>query len=357
MDTKAQQLLDTILKDGKTFPIVNGNALVPKIKRISTEQRLITPPEANYILNNCPPDFQRHIRPSQVLHFVNLLKTGEFGNATTIVVAKTPQTPLGHFGTTIDGHHRLAAVANSGIAAWFNIDVYWCETDQMVRELYSNIDVFALARTPADRMKAMGYTDGLNLNDRQVLFLARAGRYLNNQFRIPHVSDYILREVANQVREYSDDCILYETITRVATKMTRDAMRRQGVGTVALATLHWAVDNYDPERVKDFWRGIANGSDGDMKDPVRAAGDFLLFTTSGHHTTIANRVYANTDVQARVVAECWNAYIEGKKVKYTIRDGNAFAHMESFASSGMQLLGTPFLFVQGGRIVKNTPTA
>lgn len=277
-----------VQKDSKMDVDVNGY-------KISMSHQLITPEDAQAMLDLYDYDGQRPVRPSNLDFLTDEMRRGRFAPFTVITICVTDN---GIFLT--DGRHRLLAIVASGQSQWF-----W------VQEIKGDIDpadVFIVQdinapRTQANTLNALG-----TMKDTKVLVLTKGSitAAVKHLAYGPNTHSKIhARDLDALVREWLPYLIKYgEAITdgSVARHMRSSAFAASGALTF----------KYHPEKAHDFWNGISFDDGLARFDPRKRGVNLLrdgesIFRVAGGQATTKS---------FRILAYLWNKYLAGEEVKH-----------------------------------------
>lgn len=286
---------------------------------IATKECIISPGDARHILAIHLWKNQRGARKNKVSYYSRMMKNGEWAGITVIRFAKDAETGNIYL---IDGQHRLAAVADSGVAQKFLIIVEVAAEDE-IPTLYANIDR-GLTRTPRDQYHAYGIDSSYGWSVKQMNAAITAVRFisfdLGMQSQTRELSTNEMLQLIEKYGEFMDIYMVDIVNEAPGPVMKRAAMRGSVIG-VATITLAQSVMQYGDEKVMDFWNGSLSGIGLSKNDPRLLVNRFLRETTLSTAGTVRGQYHVTPLYTARYLGNCFNAWVTDRKLSRTFVKG------------------------------------
>lgn len=263
----------------------------------------LRPEHAVAILDQWSYKGQRKVRESRVRTYVHEMTSGDWTYSTEMHVGVLPD------GSThlLNGYHRLHALARLPSDTEYRLPVTlivrFFETPEELAGYYSVIDIGGV-RTTNDALAAHGLAEEWGVLTETIKAAGYAAPMILNNFtggRSNSLGGYRGRSVPAKVsllREWEEEIVLSEMVTRQTPSEMRKKLWRQAVYSVMLMTLRYAR-----EMALEFWTKVGTGEDLRLGMPAMTLRNFLLATNT---RKTAEHIYA------RYVANCWNAYVEGR---------------------------------------------
>lgn len=202
----------------------------------------------------------------------------------------------------INGHHRMAAQAASGVDIEWSIVIYPCQDEAEVAAIYARFDTNVRKRSAENIMSAMGLADALGVSATIAYAVWKAAPTLANNMQAGRKGDdFLARNIADDrfsvAVGFAAEAKAFEAAIKGASGSCRIRLMSGSVTSVALVTLR-----VHPSEAMLFWRGIAD-NDGLRRGDPRATLRAWLLESSGRGAPQAI-IYAT--------ARAWNAFAEGK---------------------------------------------
>lgn len=263
----------------------------------------IAPGIAKRILAECNFEGQRKRQLARQSRHERRIKTGSWRpEVSTLTFARTPDGKL-HL---VNGQHRTAAIAATGIATASKVEIISASDTDDVRRLYAMYDEPGSSRSDSEMLDGIGAAKNMGLSRKMTQALFRAVSLLRNDLEPigprDDASDARERDARLQeMPEWAGVAKVYGEIISLADSATQRSLLTQGVMASALYTL-----THSPKLAREFWEGLAD-NDGLRKNDPRAR---LL---SDFH----NRATNTGNIRQRVqrVAVAWNAFYEQRDLK------------------------------------------
>jgi hypothetical protein len=273
---------------------------------VHSEIQSVTPSQAQMWLTENNYEKQRRIRARHVEYLAEEMRRGNFRQGTQIHFAEY-EGKL-HL---VNGQHTLAAIEKSQISQILDV----CFTHEDPKDAYYRHDV-GLKRTASDMFSSLQVADEFGFSATQVNFISASVRFISTGFGNPdgnksrqlHPDEHI-----SLFREYADAAGLYFEVSAGHGRHMRRAVNRSATMSVAIATYRFAYSANETQ-VEDFWQGAIFGNGLRSGDPRKAANVHLL------STEVKGGIGRNTMSSAkssRYLAQCWNAWTEGRSIQYT----------------------------------------
>jgi hypothetical protein len=280
-------------------PAVNGRSTsdVPLTQMLVHGREMrITPELADRIEKECRYKYERPVKQWRVDFLAAEIERGGFEQGRQISFALFNGKLI-----RVNGQHRLRAVATTGSAQTFMVEVKQVANDHELAALYATYDSESrtLLETAGPLMKKG------DLGKEQVATLLRSVQFIYTGFRKPDerqaatMRSHVMRNsVAEIWYSYAER---YFALTEQAPgKDGKAALRRQSVAAVALYTLR-----YQPEKAAEFWQGLAMDDGLRRTDPRKSLLEKLRSGDGARSITF----------QMHAVAAAWNAFFAGRKLK------------------------------------------
>lgn len=288
----------------------------------------VTPQMAAEWLSVSQFEHQRNKRQWHIDYLAQEMKKGRFLPGTQIRFSV-------HDGQerVIDGQHRLSAVIKSGIPQMFS--VLWMPEDPSAS--YGHLDI-GLSRTAQDMYSAIQLSEETGIGKNLLSRVAYAVKFIDGNFvasktKSDKLSPY---DQANLVRSYSKAANDFAEVTAGVPVEMRSGILRVATLSMALVTFRFATESLGAAKVEEFWGGVAFDDGLSIGDPRKTANRHILTTSMVGGSTAqggSSKTMWPASYSARYLANCWNAWVEGRQIKLT-RVAND--------KSKMLLLGTPF---------------
>lgn len=269
----------------------------------------ITPETAALWLSTYCYERQRNLRKYKVDDYAESMINGywRIGSHLALAINRT-RTVI------VDGQHRLAAVAKSGISNTFTITEFSCETQEEVDDLYAKHDR-GLPRSLSDAMVAKRAGEMLNLTKTWTNVVGAAIQFIHTDFVRSQNRKMPLDEISDKFHDYGESIMRYIECVSEAPRLLSHAVQRSSVVSVGLVTLRFSVLKYGEKPVLNFWRGLASDDGLRRSDPRKIALNHISNTNISSTTGSGNVVGPN--YQSRFIANCFNAWTENRELRMT----------------------------------------
>jgi hypothetical protein len=271
---------------------------------------LVTPETAAKLMEHYSYELQRDLRPWHVERLAAEMLRGTF-KPTSILVAYCEETNSHHL---LDGQHRIAAIRQYGKPVPLFINRITVKTPQELAEWYANTDQ-NMIRPMLNGLKVMGLHQETGLTEHHLKHVAAAVKTISDGFQQASISGslrgHINRSVAVRaglIRDWAAEARAFIDCTNKAPKALRGPLFRQPVLGVGLVTFR-----YQPEFADLFWRAVGDNDGLRRGEPA--------YALVNHLYNLDSRIPNN--VLARHVANCWNAFMNGKELtRVYVKGGN-----------------------------------
>jgi len=204
----------------------------------------------------------------------------------------------------VNGHHRMAAQAASGVDIEWSVVIYPCKSEADVAALYARFDTNVRKRTDENVMSAMGVSTILGVTPTIARAVWRAAPTLAiNMVASKKDDDYLSRHIADDrlavVQSYAPEAKAFQKAFANAHLKASKRMLSGSVTAVAMVTFRAR-----PELAAPFWKGMAE-NDGLRRGDPRATLLQWLQDNSMRGLS-APTIYATV--------RAWNAFCEGKEL-------------------------------------------
>jgi hypothetical protein len=256
----------------------------------------ISPTLADRIERECRYEYERPLKQWRLGFLVSEIERGGFEQGRQISFALLNGKLI-----RVNGQHRLNAVATTGKAQIFMIEVKPVASASELAALYATYD--NESRTLSETAGPLARKG--DLGKEEVATLLRSVQFIYSGFRKPDekqaatMRSHVMRNsVAEIWYPYAER---YFALTEQAPgKDGKAALRRQSVAAVALYTL-----KFQPEKAAEFWQGLAMDDGLRRTDPRKSLLEKLRSGDCAR--SIAFQMHA--------VAAAWNAFFENRKMK------------------------------------------
>jgi len=289
--------------------------------------QIVTPEQAVSWLSKASYDKQRTIRSHWVKYLAEEMKRGNFEQDTALVFMRTGSTLQ-----LVDGQHRLSAVHSSGASQRFVIVVRDAVDDDDVANAYYRLDQ-TLRRTVADQYRVLGLGEKLDLTPTELNSFGQAVSFISNGFQRTASQKSVLHpdDRLKMMNEYSSAAQDYFTIRMGCPSEIAKSLKRSSTVSIGLVTYRYSVEVYGKGKVDDFWTG-AIFDDGILAGDARKAANKHFWTTDMSGSVGRKPNHISAGKAARILARCFNAYIQGENIKYPQGD----------ETKPILILGSPF---------------
>lgn len=216
--------------------------------------------------------------------------------------------------TLINGHHRMAAQAASGVDIEWSIAIHPCRDAAEVAALYARYDTNIRKRTDENVLSALGLADACGISPTTARALWRAAPILANNLYVGRKhDDYLTRYIADDrlalAKSYAAEAREFErALTGMSGKAKIKITNSGAITSVALVTMRANLAS-----AFQFWRGIAENDGLRKGDPRSTFRDWLIDNN-------AKAAGAGSSVFA--AAKAWNYYVDGKTLSIIKVSGN-----------------------------------
>ena len=260
-----------------------------------TEQVIITPEMAQFLLEDWAYDRQRNLSTNYILKYANDMKQGYWRDTPPLMAGI-----VGNCKYLLNGRHRLHAIIKS-------------ETSQLMTILYkkvSSIEDLGLdyivedngrSRNDLDRMRAYCQDES---DIKYVGATAAAVKFIHGNFKPMAGSALSAQGALALISEWRTESVQYIDLIKGHTGGLFDKMRRRTVMSVGLVTLRYAND-----RAASFWRAVAQNDGLRRGQAEHALVNFLL-------TVHPDKLIGRDMEYSRKVASCWNSYYTENELIY-----------------------------------------
>jgi hypothetical protein len=256
----------------------------------------ITPTLAVRIEKECRYEYERPLKQWRLDFLVSEIERGGFEQGRQISFALVNGKLI-----RVNGQHRLNAVATTGEAQVFMVEVKPVASASELAALYATYD--NESRTLSETAGPLARKG--DLRKEEVATLLRSVQFIYSGFRKPDerqaatMRSHVMRNsVAEIWYPYAER---YFALTEQAPgKDSKAALRRQSVAAVALYTL-----KFQPEKAAEFWQGLAMDDGLRRTDPRKSLLEKLRSGDCARSIVF----------QMHAVAAAWNAFFANRKMK------------------------------------------
>lgn len=305
MSQAQEQLFDTkkpILRKGVVFTPVTQN--VSSNVWITEGRKLITPEQAQIILDEMNYSRQRPIKPERLYRHISKIRRSQWDPDCLIRFCR-----LNGQLVLVDGQHRLTACVNTKTPIWVMVAITDVINEEEIHIIYSRIDEDG-NRTVGDILKSRDPAPDLDILKSTLKAGYQAMKLLEEGFphrKIPVGTASIVTK-EDQVSALSPWLVelkIWDEIIISSQSNLRDGLRNQSVVAVALATLR-----HQRARATAFWTAVGKNELLKKGDPEQAFVNFLLGVrskSSSESTPVLEYAYAASDA--------WNAYYKNRPLQ------------------------------------------
>lgn len=319
------------LLESHTVPTFVLDYTVPtSVPNHTVSMELVTPDMARSWLTDRPYKGQRILRAWWVKYLARQMVSGQFRSSAQIIFS----VENGEGCFLINGQHTLNAILLCGIPQFISVQYLESAGKVDTASTYGVIDT-GIKRRPGDLFSAMYLKEELELNATNFDRLATAVKFIAAKF-LPNGNDGRENndEWAERIREYGSAAHQFFDATTDLPSEMRSIYRSSSLG-VGLVTFRYSAPLLGLDKVKAFWQGVALDN-GLIHGDARKAANRHLLTTNMSNKGGVSKLKTNTvsaHYSARVIASCFNAYMEGKTLKQPRVDN---------ATEPIRITGSPF---------------
>jgi hypothetical protein len=285
----------------KDTPMQTGNH--PPSNFVREGVTRLNPAQAAFVLRQFAYARNRDVSKAQVhvATLTEIMRRGGWTPREQIAFAR-----LGGRLILMNGHHRMAAQAASGVDIEWSIVIHDCRSESEVAALYTTFDTNIRKRSDENVMSALDVAAILNVNSRFARGAWRAAPFLAvgldtsrgaNIGLARSISDERLRIVRVWERETQE----LQRAMSTGDGFIRDKVTRSGsVCATALVTMRADLKNGF-----EFWRGLSENDGLKRGDPRGTLREWLMDGTT--RRSVSAPPFA--------VARAWNAFVEGDDLR------------------------------------------
>lgn len=211
----------------------------------------------------------------------------------------------------VNGHHRMAAQASSGVDIVWDMVIYPVTSEAELAALYHRFDTNVRVRSDQNIIAGTGFGDGSGLDGRTVASLYRAAPIIGSGLKVANRqknnggNDTFVRRIVDDriaiATDYMPEAKLYQDAIKNAPVKIKSKLLGGAIMALALATFRTS-----PVAAEEFWTAVAE-NDGLRRGDPRAALVQNLMETQGNAGPMGGRLY--------LAAKAWNAFCAGKEVQ------------------------------------------
>lgn len=279
----------------------------------SSEVRIVTPSEAARFLEANSFDRQRSLENRKVSLYANQMRRGEWDSDFTVDFGCVRRDDGSHTPfQIIDGQHRFAAQVKANICVRYEIRRFIFDSYRDLANRYGKIDI-QRPRSVTDLARAHALDEEVDLRLDMTRRLIAAAGFIENDFVVTG-KIFSQDEKLAQARRYAASCRAYLDSLIGLRHSMRTAMWRMATMSVGIAILDETRPVYGDTFVSEFWSGIVADDGLHRDDPRKVALDHIrdaaMFTRE-------KKKRVSAPFSARFLANCWNAYTEGRPITTT----------------------------------------
>lgn len=282
---------------------------------INTELKMIDGELAAEMLSKYHYERQRRVSQAVVKYYAAEMDAGRFTPGSELIIAYVPNgdSREAQKGFLVNGQHRLWAQIDAQRPTEYLVKHMLCESDVELSMLYSLTDV-QKKRNHADAYRAAYMYEHLGLTVTQTNALGAAVKFIHSGFKKASSLSLSLNELLSTMTTYGDASGRYFECIAGCTNYMQSVMQRAATMSVALVTLDESINAFGIERVEKFWWGVALDDGLHVGDPRKTANKHLLSSSLSTSSAGAGRKIVSHPYSARYLANCFNAYVEGREI-------------------------------------------
>jgi hypothetical protein len=289
------------------------------MENITCELKTVTPEMAQRLLDKCPYEHQRKLRPRLVARYARDMQAGNWNPGSVLELVECKDDLY-----LVNGQHRLHAIVESGKEQPFVVKTERVATQKEVAHRYYTIDTGG-ARSFRDILSVTGMQDKMGIGRHQISSIKSAAKFIFAGFNTgtPDYSKTILSpdELLVLVNYWAEPGI--EFFDTIANRNQALALRMRNAACVGVALVTF---KYQCTYARKFWEAVANNDGLKVGQPERTLVEYLYEKTTEK---------AGLNHYARSVANCWSAFFENREITRTqVRDPQA----------NINIAGSPFLY-------------
>lgn len=266
---------------------------------------LVTPHRATEWLRIYRYPRQRDLSMPHVRELVFAMENKEFATATAIAFCRVHKGGM----YLVDGQHRLAAVAESGIPQWFTMIIHPVPNMEAVDSFWDKFDI-QLKRTISQALKAHDLPKKLGISPAGMNYIVACYGPIVTEFSIANIKgarrpdlrsrDVRKRFVESWINPAKDYLECFDPITRpspIPWKLRNVSHINyiMGLGMITMRD--------QPSLALDFWMEVALGRETNGREPRRRLREAMLSWYKDHSI--------NGPLMSRGVASAWNSFYKG----------------------------------------------
>jgi len=301
MFNKVLNLMDILSKFNRAEKTDLEYTITSMLARANDATIKITPHLARRIIDESSWEGQRAISPWHVTLLASIMRRGEWVGGGQIAFAECKGKL--HF---VNGHHRMESVIESDMPQSFQVKIHQARTLAEVGEIYYSYDVAARKRSVSDIINASTVSEQTGLPKPFIKKIYDAAGLLSNNLSQPNYHTDPLKASdpnfkISVIAEWAKEAHEYLSLISKAEPQLRKRLLAGGVIAVAFFTLR-----YQPEKARQFWKGVAD-NDGLRRGDPRHTYISDLLARNLNTGTILQRTFAP--------AAAWNAFFDGRQLK------------------------------------------
>lgn len=288
---------------------------------IHVEVKTITPEMAVRMLQSCPYEMQRRVKPWKVKQYAHDMCKGNWNPGTMIELATYKGDSF-----LINGQHRLHALIESNTEQVFTLKEEVCGNMEEIAHRYYTIDIGA-GRSFTEAVNATDLSERLGITKPHILTLKSAASLIYAGFPLDGNASGVKKSLSpddslQMVKFWQEPArLFFDALLGGNTTILR-RMKNASVVGVGLVTC-----KYQSADATRFWSAVARNDGLTNGQPEKVLVDFLLEDYHRVHK-IGNNVFS------KKVARCWNAFFEQR----SLRSAKVYADAET----SIHIAGTPF---------------
>ncbi len=289
----------------------------------------VTPEKAAEYLK-CNYAHQRPLRKMHVAYLANEMRNGRFiSTAEVHLMYRNGEALL------VNGQHTCAAIIEYGKPVSVTLRKTVASEPGQIAMVYAFGHDSGLKRTFTDAIGSYNLPEQTGLVRKDIESLSASIKFMKSGFSANTQSGGVLRiapaDLIEDMYGWVDEAKRVTSVVNGKDNRIYRAVRKRAIMSVALVTMR-----YQPEKAKDFWRGIVDFDAIARNDPRHHAR--TVIENSIHRFSGGNNG-GNDAKLSRQVARCWNGYFREETMSQVkVLDDTA----------PIVLLGTPFNGKQPG---------
>lgn len=285
---------------------------------ISEGNLRLRPAQAGWIARELGYEHNRKVTPLHVAKLAEYMRRGQWLDKSALDFARLPDGRL----ILVNGHHRMAAQAQTAVDVTWNVIIHDVRNENDVRALYYRFDTEVRKRSAANIVGGVGLAEDCGIRKETATALWNASQIIANDMRFRRYDqvekiDVLVDERLTVCRNFASQAKVMERFISTAPAFIRPKLKTVSIFSIALVTLL-----HQPVGAEAFWSGLCEDNGLRKGDPRKT----LLMDMQVRGTT-GSLVAAHL----MAAAKAWNAFYEDRPLKIIKITGHP-----------VEILGTPY---------------